>query len=59
LATGPETPADHVAQMVDYAGTTAAGLRAMQKAGLSALIGQGLDASVEATRKIYPAQGPQ
>ncbi|MGB3280881.1 MAG: pyrroline-5-carboxylate reductase dimerization domain-containing protein [Pseudorhodobacter sp.] len=59
LATGPETPADHVAQMVDYAGTTAAGLRAMQKAGLGALIGQGLDASVEATRKIYPDQGPQ
>ena len=38
--------------MIDYAGTTAAGLVAMQELGISDLIAKGLDAAVEKTRSI-------
>ncbi|MCB1492648.1 MAG: NAD(P)-binding domain-containing protein [Rhodobiaceae bacterium] len=52
LAEGPMTPADHVRQMIDYAGTTAAGLNAMLEASIVEDIAKGLDASVARTREI-------
>tara|TARA_Y100000815_G_scaffold222942_5_gene209877 strand:- start:7704 stop:8576 length:873 start_codon:yes stop_codon:yes gene_type:complete len=52
LAEGDMTPGDHVQEMIDYAGTTAAGLVAMQELGISDLIAKGLDAAVEKTRSI-------
>lgn len=52
LAQGDKTPREHVREMIDYAGTTAAGLTAMQELSLCDLIAKGLDASVERTRNI-------
>jgi pyrroline-5-carboxylate reductase len=52
MAEGEMTPGDHVREMVDYAGTTAAGLVAMQDLGIPELIAKGLDAAVEKTRRI-------
>ncbi|MDZ7600301.1 MAG: pyrroline-5-carboxylate reductase dimerization domain-containing protein [Hoeflea sp.] len=52
LAHGQASPADHVQQMIDYAGTTAAGLTSMKKAGVSAAIAEGLDAAVEKARTL-------
>lgn len=46
------TPADRVTEMVDYAGTTAAGLVKMQKLDLPRLIAEGLDASTARVRTI-------
>lgn len=46
------TPADHVKQMIDYAGTTAAGLEAMERSSIAADIAEGLDAAVARTRSI-------
>ncbi|QDC08867.1 pyrroline-5-carboxylate reductase [Oceanicola sp. D3] len=51
LATGP-APAGHVQQMVDYAGTTAAGLEAMRASPLADLIAQGLAAATARARTI-------
>ncbi len=52
LARGKESPADQVRVMVDYAGTTAAGLIAMEEAGLERTIFAGLDAAVARARTI-------
>jgi len=52
LGAGVPTPAEHVRHMIDYGGTTAAGLTAMQKAGIENLIGSGLAAATEKARKI-------
>jgi pyrroline-5-carboxylate reductase len=52
MSAGPMTPADHVKQMIDYAGTTAAGLEVMKRSTISADIAQGLDAAVARTRSI-------
>ncbi|SPH16741.1 Pyrroline-5-carboxylate reductase [Defluviimonas aquaemixtae] len=52
LGKGAETPAGQVRAMVDYAGTTAAGLVAMEKAGIARVIAEGLDAAVERARGI-------
>ncbi|MEZ5877831.1 MAG: pyrroline-5-carboxylate reductase dimerization domain-containing protein [Tepidamorphaceae bacterium] len=46
------TPADHVKEMIDYAGTTAAGLLAMRNSPLYDSIEAGLDAAVEKARSI-------
>ncbi len=46
------TPADHVRQMIDYAGTTAAGLEAMKRSSIAIEISEGLDAAVTRTRSI-------
>ncbi len=51
MATGP-TPAEHVAAMIDYDGTTAAGLRAMRASPLADLIAQGLSAATARARTI-------
>ena len=48
----PMTPSQHVTQMIDYSGTTAAGLEAMMRADLSGIIAAGLDAAVGKTRTI-------
>lgn len=52
LTEEPTTPAEHVAAMLDYAGTTAAGIDAMQASGLAGQIEQGLDAAYERTKSI-------
>lgn len=52
LAEDPASPAEHVHQMIDYAGTTAAGLEAMQDGPLSDAIAAGLDAALERARSI-------
>lgn len=46
LLAGSERPAAYfVAEMVDYAGTTAAGLEALRAAGLTEIVAQGLEAA--------------
>lgn len=45
LARSPTSAGDHVREMIDYAGTTAAGLEAMKALPLAATIEQGLDAA--------------
>ena len=52
LATGRATPADHVREMIDYAGTTAAGLVAMKHSALSNTISDGLMVAAEKARVI-------
>ncbi|MBU4528331.1 MAG: NAD(P)-binding domain-containing protein [Hoeflea sp.] len=52
LAHSEASPADHVQQMIDYAGTTAAGLAAMRNSSISGAIAEGLDAAVEKARNI-------
>lgn len=52
LGKGKDSPAVQVKAMVDYAGTTAAGLVAMEKAGVARVIAEGLDAAVERARGI-------
>ena len=52
MAEGAATPADHVREMIDYDGTTAAGLRAMRASGIADEIAVGLDAAVARTRTI-------
>ena len=52
LATAPPAPADHVAEMIAYAGTTAAGLQAMQASPVADAIAQGLDAAVAKARTL-------
>lgn len=52
LAEGAGKPGDHVQAMVDYDGTTAAGLRVMRASGIAAGIADGLDAAIAKTRSI-------
>lgn len=52
MAADTVTPADRVREMVDYAGTTAAGLIRMQELDLQRLISEGLDASTGRVRTI-------
>ena len=52
LAHGQASPADHVQQMVDYAGTTAAGLEAMRASPIRDAIAEGLDAAVQKARGL-------
>lgn len=52
MAEGDMTPAGHVRQMIDYGGTTAAGLTRLHHSGVPAALGDALDASVEKTRRI-------
>ena len=52
MSAGAMTPADHVKQMIDYAGTTAAGLEAMERSSISKDIAEGLDAAIARTRSI-------
>lgn len=52
LAHGNATPSDHVQEMIDYAGTTAAGLISMKNSPIPEAISQGLAAAVEKARNI-------
>lgn len=52
MSEGAASPADHVEEMIDYAGTTAAGLEAMAASGISEDVAKGLAASVEKTRAM-------
>lgn len=52
MAEGEATPRDHVREMIDYNGTTAAGLLAMRSSPLAEAIAGGLDAAVARTRSI-------
>ena len=46
------SPAGHVRQMIDYAGTTAAGLQAMEDSPIRGLISEGLAAAAAKAREI-------
>jgi pyrroline-5-carboxylate reductase len=52
LAQGSARPADHVRWMIDYAGTTAAGLNAMIDADLSKTISDGLTAAAHKAQSL-------
>jgi pyrroline-5-carboxylate reductase len=52
MAEGAATPADHVREMIDYAGTTAAGLTTMQSLTNARDIATGLDAAVAKSRSM-------
>lgn len=52
LAHAKPTPAEHVQGMIDYAGTTAAGLVALQSSGASAAVSAALDAAVAKAKTI-------
>jgi pyrroline-5-carboxylate reductase len=52
MAESKATPAEHVREMIDYAGTTAAGLNAMQASPLARAIAEGLDAACSAARRM-------
>lgn len=50
LATSEASPAEHVKAMIEYAGTTAAGLNAMQASPLADAIAEGLDAAYKKSK---------
>jgi pyrroline-5-carboxylate reductase len=52
LATDPRTPADHVAEMIAYAGTTAAGLELLEASDLTRIIDRALAAATARARTI-------
>ncbi len=52
MTDSPSPPAAYVKEMIDYAGTTAAGLLKLQDLGVERLISEGLDACVERVRTI-------
>jgi hypothetical protein len=52
LATDPRTPAEHVAEMIAYAGTTAAGLKVLEASDLASTIDRALAAATERARTI-------
>ncbi|AKH99826.1 pyrroline-5-carboxylate reductase [Hoeflea sp. IMCC20628] len=52
LAHGKPTPSEHVQEMIDYAGTTAAGLISMQNSPIPEAIAEGLEAAVKKARNI-------
>lgn len=52
MATQSTTPAHQVQEMIDYDGTTAAGLRYMQSSAISEQISEGLQAAVDKTKMM-------
>ena len=52
LAQSRASPGEHVREMIDYAGTTAAGLEAMKASPLAASIEQGLEAAYQKARRM-------
>ncbi|MFZ7090088.1 pyrroline-5-carboxylate reductase family protein [Primorskyibacter sp. 2E233] len=52
LANDPMTPEQHVRQMIDYAGTTAAGLLAMETSPIQQAVAEGLQAAADKARTI-------
>ncbi|MBL4757866.1 MAG: NAD(P)-binding domain-containing protein [Rhizobiales bacterium] len=55
LGSSPTPPAEHVNDMIAYAGTTAAGLEAMKVSALADCIEEGLDAAYERVKSIAPS----
>ena len=52
MAEGDKTPSDHVQQMIDYDGTTAAGLRVLRASPIPDQMAEALDAAVEKSRSL-------
>jgi pyrroline-5-carboxylate reductase len=52
LATDPRTPADHVAEMIAYAGTTSAGLKVFEESDLARIVDRALAAATARARTI-------
>ena len=52
FAQSEASPSDHVREMIAYAGTTAAGLKAMKDSPLAASIEKGLEAAYRKARSI-------
>ncbi len=52
LADSQASPSERVREMIDYAGTTAAGLEAMKASTLAASVEQGLDAAYRKAQNI-------
>ena len=52
MAESAATPAEHVQQMIDYAGTTAAGLTMMKESSIEKDVADGLAAAVDKTRQM-------
>jgi pyrroline-5-carboxylate reductase len=52
LATDPRTPADHVAEMIAYAGTTAAGMEVLEESDLNRIVDRALAAATARARTI-------
>lgn len=52
MAKGDPTPADHVREMIDYAGTTAAGLNSMLSSQLSKSVNEGLSAATKKAQQM-------
>lgn len=52
LANGEASPADHVREMIEYAGTTAAGLNAMIDSALSKTVSDGLLAAADKAKSM-------
>jgi pyrroline-5-carboxylate reductase len=52
MADSSATPAQQVEEMIDYAGTTAAGLISMKDSPIQKNISDGLNAAVERARTI-------
>lgn len=52
LSESEASPGEHVQEMVAYAGTTAAGLKAMKTSPLAASIEHGLEAAYQKTQHI-------
>lgn len=57
IARDPASPAQTVRSFVDYAGTTAAGLVAMQEAGLPAAVARGIEAATRKARALSEPGG--
>ena len=52
MAQGDARPTDHVQEMIDYAGTTAAGLQVLRNSTVPQQVAEGLDAAVARCRTI-------
>jgi pyrroline-5-carboxylate reductase len=52
MAEGATTPAAHVQAMLDYAGTTAAGLAVLEASDVAEVVHRALDAAAERARTI-------
>jgi len=52
MSEGKATPADHVKAMIDYDGTTAAGLRTMSKSSIASEVSKGLTDSMKKVRTM-------
>ena len=59
MANSPASPGEHVQGMIDYAGTTAAGLEEMRRSPLAASIDRGLEAAYRRARTMGSEPGQE